>query len=318
MHWAHRVRGRFLDGQLYVNLHGYGGSRPVPPIEALARLLRALGVDRVPADVDEASALYRSLLDGKRVLVLLDDARDAGQVRPLLPGSPGCVALVTSRERLTGLIARDGARSMVLDVLSDREARDLLADLLADRAVAHPKATAELATLCGNLPLALRVAAANLAARPHTSIAAFVAALAANRLDGLEVDGDPHSGVRGAFDASYATLAEDARRLFRRLGLLPCMESTAQEAATLIGADVTSAACLLRRLAAAHVIEEHAAGRYGLHKRVHRALGPASVRLVGHRPGSGPVSSSLSAHNRAAAQAFLARALGSAGLHLTK
>ncbi|MFC4118898.1 AfsR/SARP family transcriptional regulator [Nonomuraea zeae] len=292
--WGHRVRDRFPGGQLYVHLHGHGERPPMPPAEALAGFLRALGASRVPADVGEASALYRSLLDGRRVLVLLDDARDAAQVRPLLPGSHGCVALVTSRDRLTGLVARDGARPMALGVMSDREARDLLTGLLADRAAADPEAAMELARLCGNLPMALRAAAANLTSRPHEGIAAYAAALAADRLGGLEVDGDPHSGVRGAFDASYATLGQGARLLFRQLGAPGPADVTAAEAATLIGGDVAAAARLLRELAAAHLVEEHATGRYGMPDllRVYAAekasgTGPARSRRATSLYGAG-------------------------------
>ncbi|MEV0387066.1 AfsR/SARP family transcriptional regulator [Nonomuraea sp. NPDC050643] len=278
-HWAHRVRDRFPDGQLYVSLRGYG--TPVRPGDALAGFLRALGVPagRVPSDVHEAGGLYRSLLTGRRLLVLLDDARDPDQVRPLLPGGPGCLALVTSRDRLTGLIARDGARPLTLDVLSDPEAHALLTALIGDHLPTAPQTDpahpcgdgiaaapgAELARLCGNLPLALRIAAANLAARPHTTPTEYAATLATDPLGGLDVDGDPRTGVRAAFDASYAALEEDARNLFRRLGPLPAAHVTAQEAATLIAAAPATAARLLRRLATAHVVEEHAAGRYGLH-----------------------------------------------------
>ncbi|HYW23941.1 MAG TPA: AfsR/SARP family transcriptional regulator [Terriglobales bacterium] len=171
VHWSHRVAARFSDGQLYANLRGH--ATPTRPIEALARFLRALGVpgERVPADVDEAGALFRSVVAGRRMLILLDDARDAEQVRPLLPGSPECLTLVTSRDRLGGLIARDGARPLALAALADGEAHRLLATLLgATRVAAEPRATAEVARLCGNLPLALRLAAADLAIHPDSSI----------------------------------------------------------------------------------------------------------------------------------------------------
>jgi len=171
VHWSHRVAARFSDGQLYANLRGH--ATPTRPIEALARFLRALGVpgERVPADVDEAGALFRSVVAGRRMLILLDDARDAEQVRPLLPGSPECLTLVTSRDRLGGLIARDGARPLAMAALADGEAHRLLATLLgATRVAAEPRATAEVARLCGNLPLALRLAAADLAIHPDSSI----------------------------------------------------------------------------------------------------------------------------------------------------
>jgi DNA-binding SARP family transcriptional activator len=214
LHWSHHVAPRFPDGQLYANLRGGATATPTRPIEALARFLRALGVpgDQVPSDVDEASALFRSLVAGRRMLILLDDAHDAEQVRPLLPGSSGCLTLVTSRDRLGGLMARDGARPLTLDVLTDDEAHHLLATLLgATRVTAEPRATAEVARLCGNLPLALRLAAANLATHPRSSIADYVARLTGDRLDAPEVDGDPTAGVRAAFDLSYAALTPDAQ-----------------------------------------------------------------------------------------------------------
>jgi DNA-binding SARP family transcriptional activator len=193
VHWGHRVRDWFADGQLYVNLRGHATDAPMRPIEALARLLRALDMSAVPSDVDEAAARYRSLMAGKRMLVLLDDARDPDQVRPLLPGSPGCMALVTSRDRLAGLVARDGAAPMVLDVLSDAETHALLARLLgADRVRAEPTAAAELARLCGNQPFAVRIAAANLATHPRTSIAEYATRLSGDRPEWLQTDDDGH------------------------------------------------------------------------------------------------------------------------------
>jgi DNA-binding SARP family transcriptional activator len=264
VHWAHHTRRRFPDGQLYVNLRGHAQAPPMPPLDALARFLRALGVpdDEVPPDLDEASALYRSLLAGKRMLVLLDNAADPGQVRPLLPGSPGNLALVTSRDRLDGLAARDGAVRLILDVLGDGEAADLLAHVLDERVRAEPRAAAELARLCGNLPLALRIAAANLSTRRHTSIAAYAARLAGDRLGGLQVDGD---GVRATFDLSYAALPVQARRLFRLLGLVPGPDITAPAAAALAGTDPATVTLALDRLATAHLVDEDAPGRYTMH-----------------------------------------------------
>jgi DNA-binding SARP family transcriptional activator len=176
-HWAHRVRDRFPDGQLYTNLRGYSDAAPLAPIQVLARFLRALGVpaDHVPADLDEAASLYRTRLAGKRLLILLDNARSPDQVRPLLPGVAGCLVVITSRDRLSGLVARDGARRISLDVLSPEETRDLLARLLgAERTAAEPDACAELGRLCAHLPLALRIAAAHLLDRPGQSIESYV------------------------------------------------------------------------------------------------------------------------------------------------
>jgi DNA-binding SARP family transcriptional activator/Flp pilus assembly protein TadD len=267
--WAHRVRDRFGDGQLYVNLRGYAPAPPMRSIDALAGFLHALGVPakQVPVDLDEAAGLYRTLLAGKRMLVLLDNARSAEQVRPLLPGSPGCLLLVTSRDRLGGLVAKEGARRLTLDVLPPEEANQLLGRLLGGTRVhGEPAAAAELARACAHLPLALRIAAANLADRPQCSIAGYVAELRrGDRLGALAVDGDEQAAVRAAFALSCTALAPETRRLFRLLGLVPGSEVTAAAAAALIGAPPQQAARLLDRLAAAHLIEQDTAGRFAFH-----------------------------------------------------
>jgi DNA-binding SARP family transcriptional activator len=176
VHWAHQVRHRFGDGQLYVDLGGTtGGARPAP-IQALTYLLRGLGVARadIPDELDQAAALYRTLLADRRALVVLDDARDTDQLRPLLPGNPGCLVLVTSRDQLVGLVAQQGARRLTLDALTPDEAKALLVRVLGDRRVrTEPVATAELLRACGRLPLALRIAAADLAGQPRRSIASY-------------------------------------------------------------------------------------------------------------------------------------------------
>src|SRR6266498_2801800 len=197
-----------------------------------------------------AAGQFRSLLAGRRVLVVLDNARDAEQVRPLLPGSPGCLALVTSRDRLAGLVASHGASRLTLDVLPRGEAVALLARIVGqDRVDAEPEAAAGLAAACAHLPLALRIAAANLACEPDQPISAYLARLrGGDRLAELAVDGDPHAAVGGAFDCSYAALAADARRLFRLLGLVPGPELTAEAAAALADLPVTRAERLLKRL----------------------------------------------------------------------
>jgi DNA-binding SARP family transcriptional activator len=269
VHWAHRVRERFPDGQLYVNLRGYAAGEPLRPVEALAGFLVTLGVpaEEVPTEDEPAAALYRSLLAGKRMLVLLDNARAADQVRPLLPGSPGCLVLVTSRDRLGGLIARDGAIRLDLDALTVDESVALLTRLLGPRrAAGEPAAVAELARRCDHLPLALRIAGANLAAHPVRRIAAYAAELAGgDRLRALEVDGDAQAGVRVAFDHSYLALPADAQRLFRLLGLPPGPDITAPAAAALGGIASDQAGKLLRRLAAAHLIDESTPDRYVVH-----------------------------------------------------
>jgi len=268
VHWAHRVRQRFPDGQLFLNLRGYDAGPPMRPIDALARLLHGLGVpaEQVPMELAEAGAFLRSMLADKRMLIVLDNARGPDQVRPLLPGSPGCLVLVTSRDALTGLVARDGAYRVGLDALTPGEAGTLLARLLgAGRVAAEPAAATELARLCGRLPLALRIAAANLTGRPTDPVAGFVAQLRSDRLAALEVAGDEQGGVRAAFDLSYAALPATAQRLFRLLGLAPGAEISTAAAAALAGASLDGAAGDLDRMAAAHLVDPHQPGRYAVH-----------------------------------------------------
>ncbi len=265
VHWAHRAGNRFPDGQLYADLRGFAAAPPVRPVEALTGFLAALGVpaEQVPVEQDAAAALFRSALAGRRVLVVLDDAAGVDQVRPLLPGTPGCLVLVTSRHRLGGLVARDGARRFTLDVLTESEATTLLGRLIdPDRVAAEEDAAARLCRLCAYLPLALRIAAAELAG----GLADQVARLSAgDRLGALAVEDDPDSAVRVAFDASYTALDPAERRLFRLLGLAPAVHFTPAAAAALAGLADTRAAALLDRLAAAHLLDRPAAGRYTWH-----------------------------------------------------
>ena len=268
VHWAHRARGRFPDGQLYVNLQGWSPGPPLRPIEALARFLRSLGVagERVPMAEDEAAALYRTLLADRRMLVLLDNAHSAEQVRPLLPGSPGCLVLVTGRDRLAGLTVREGAHRITLGVLSRDEALTLLTRVLgADRVAAEPRAAGDLVDACARLPLALRIAAANLLGNPGQTIADYLADLTADGLAGLAVEGDGESAIRAAFDLSYQRLAADDRALFRLLGLVPGPDVTADAAAALAGVTQRSARRALDRLAGAHLLDQQTSGRFASH-----------------------------------------------------
>ncbi|WP_018352512.1 AfsR/SARP family transcriptional regulator [Longispora albida] len=266
--WAHRARPSFPGGQLYANLHGYSTAPPVPPIEVLARFLRALGVTppHVPAELEEASALYRSLLSERRFLVVLDNARTVEQVRPLLPAGPGSLALVTSRDRLTGLVARDGARRLDLRVLHQSESLALLSQLAGvERVAAEPDAAAELAEYCAGLPLALRVTAAQLTDHTGRRITDHLAELRELRIAGLAIPGDPESSVRGAIDLSYRELAPGARRAFRFLGLVPGPDFTGPAVAALTGATEAEARQTLGQLAAACLLDEHQPGRYTFH-----------------------------------------------------
>jgi DNA-binding SARP family transcriptional activator/tetratricopeptide (TPR) repeat protein len=267
--WAHQVAGSFPDGQLYVNLRGYDPGAPVPAADALAGFLRALGVpgQDIPAGLDERAARYRSLLAGRRVLVVLDNARDAGQVRPLLPGAPGCLVVVTSRDALAGLIARDGAERVDLDLLPLADAVTLLRSLIGSRAGADPSATAALAARCARLPLALRIAAELAAARPAVPLAELAGELAGQqqRLDLLQAAGDDHTAVRAVFSWSCQNLSPPAARLFRLLGLHPGAEVTACAAASLTRTTPAKARPLLAELARAHLLTEQVPGRFGRH-----------------------------------------------------
>ncbi|MYX14721.1 helix-turn-helix domain-containing protein [Streptomyces sp. SID8374] len=267
-HWAHTRRAHFADGQLFVDLRGHSPLPTLRPGDVLAQFLRALGAppDQLPADEDEAAALYRTLLADKQMLIVLDNARDAEQVRPLIPGARGCGVVITSRSRLAGLVVSDGARQLALDVLDPDEARRLLGSIIGECvATADEEAARRLVEVCGGLPLAIRIAGANLVAR-DTGIASYCAELAGDdMLSRLRIEGDRRSTVRAAFDLSYLALPAGARRMFRLLGLMPGPDVSVNGAAAL--ADTTSAAAaeLLVTLTDAHLVRERAAGRFGLH-----------------------------------------------------
>ncbi|MFC6846761.1 BTAD domain-containing putative transcriptional regulator [Streptomyces caelestis] len=270
VHWAHQVRDRFPDGQLYVNLHGFDHDRPpLKAGEALELLLRSLGLGapEIPLNAEAQARVYRTLLADQRLLLLLDNAASAEQVRPLLPGSASCCVVVTSRNRLGDLVARDGAHTLPLDFLPPAEAFALLSQTLgADRVNAEPLAADELIRLCGSLPLALRVAAARLAGDPGLRLADLVAEMSAgSRLEALEPDGVDNSPLRTAFSASFRVLSFAARRLFRLLGLFPGPDFTAEVAASLLDVPLPQARRLLSALAAAHLVESATPGRYRFH-----------------------------------------------------
>jgi tetratricopeptide (TPR) repeat protein/transcriptional regulator with XRE-family HTH domain len=267
--WAHRAAGRYPDGQLYVNLRGYDLDQPVTAAEALARFLAALGVpsQNIPAGVDERAARYRTELAGRRMLIVLDNAAAAEQVRPLLPGTPSCTVVVTSRNSLAGLVAVDGARRMDLDLLPVEEAITLLRTLIGDRVNADPDAAAAMAEQCARLPLALRVAAELAITRPAIPLAKLVAELTdqRRRLDLLAAGGDPRASVAAVFSWSLRHLPDDATRTFRLLGVDPAPDIDVYAAAALIGADVESAHRLLDALTRAHLVQPTGPGRYAMH-----------------------------------------------------
>jgi tetratricopeptide (TPR) repeat protein len=289
LQWAHRVADRFPDGQLYANLRGFdaGAGQPTDPADVLRGFLDAFGVhpERVPHDTESLAALYRSLLADRKMLVLLDNAADVAQVRPLLPASPDCLVIVTSRRELSALAAREGALLVQLDVLSAQEANELLVERLGeDRAAAEPWAVTELATLCARLPLALSVIVARAAAAPRLPLGALAAELTelGGRLDALDV-GDPAANVRTVLSLSYRHLAAASARMFRLLGLHPGPDISACAAASLAGVPAAEARSALRDLVRASLLMETVPGRYAFHDllRAYAAEQAASHREPG-------------------------------------
>jgi tetratricopeptide (TPR) repeat protein len=268
VHAAHRLTDHFPDGTLFLDLHGYTESvTPVPPGRALQRLLLAIGVpgERIPAEVDDQAALWRTRLAGKRMLIVLDNARTADQVRPLLPATPGCLVLVTSRRRL---VALDDARSLSIDVLPDADAAALFARVAgADRVAGHPDAVEEVVARCGRLPLAVRIAAARLRARPTWTVRDLADQLGdrAAVIDRLD---DGERSVLAALALSVDDLDADRQRVFRRLSLHPGTDVDPGAAAALDGADPGWAAEVLEGLIDAHLLIQAVPGRYLFHDLV--------------------------------------------------
>jgi DNA-binding SARP family transcriptional activator/tetratricopeptide (TPR) repeat protein len=270
VHGAHRVAARFPDGQLYVNLRGYDPERPMPPADALAGFLGALGVPgpEMPAGLDERAARFRGLVAGRRMLIVLDNASDAEQVRPLLPAARGCAVIVTSRDKMPGLVARDGAVRVELDLMPAGEAVALLESLIGPRAKAEPSATATLAARCCGLPLALRVAAELAVSRPQITLTSLSAELAdqQRRLDLLDAGGDSRTAVRAVFSWSCRHLDAETARAFRLSGLHPGPDLDVYAVAALAQTTAGRAAWLLRRLDQVHLIQWRAEpGRHALH-----------------------------------------------------
>lgn len=269
VHWAYRVADQFPDGQLYADLQGWGPSAdPVRPADVIDRFLDALGVpaEQVPTGADARQDLYRSLMAGRRMLVVLDNARDATQVRPLLPGGSACLVLVTSRSQLASLVAAEGAYPVSLGVLTVAEGRELLAVRLgADRVAAEPGPVGELVELCAGLPLALAITASRAALHPGMPIAALVSELrdAAGRLAVLDA-GDGFS-VAAVFTRSYENLPAQVRVMFRLLGIHPGPDISVAAAASLAGTSVEEARSMLAQLAEASLLTEHRPGRFRFH-----------------------------------------------------
>jgi DNA-binding SARP family transcriptional activator len=281
--FAHQVASQFPDGQLYLNLRGFGpAGSPVRPGQAVRSFLDAFQVPpaRVPAELTAQAALLRSLLAGRRVLLVLDNARDAEQVRPLLPGSPGCVVLVTSRSQLTSLAAAEGAGLLTLDLLTEPEGTDLLTRRLGrDRVGGATRASTELVGLCGRLPLALSIAAARAAANPGLSLATLVTELRATgqRLAGLDA-GDAVSDVRAVFSWSCRRLSRPAARMFRLLGLLPGPDISLPGCASLAGMPPDEARQALAELTRTHLVAEPRPGRFTCHDLLRAYAAEESAR----------------------------------------
>jgi tetratricopeptide (TPR) repeat protein len=270
VHWAHRVRGRFHDGQLYVNLRGHDpDGQALEPVTAVRQLLNALGVssDAVPANLDAAVGWYRSLLVGKRVLVVLDNARDAGQVRSLVPGASGCMVVVTSRNELPGLVAVDGALPLTLDLFSAAEAGRMLAGRLgAERVAAEATAVDAIIAQCAGLPLALAVVVGRVVSRPRLALAEVAAELCdTGGLGALSGGDDPRSDVRATFSWSVRALDGEAARMFRLLAVHPGPDVAAPAVASLSGIPPRLVRALLAKLTGAHLVTEHVSGRFVLH-----------------------------------------------------
>lgn len=271
LHWAHQVKDRFPDGQLFVNLRGYDPGVPVTPDQALRRFLRALGVpaDQIPRDVDDAAALYRSLLAERRVLILLDNAATVSQVRPLLPGTGTSLVVVTSRNRLAGLTVRDGARRLTLGTLPEPEAIALLRAVTSGyRPGDDGEKLTQLARLCARLPLALRIAAERAASHPHMRIDDLISDLRDESAlwDALSTGIDEEAeAVHSVFAWSYRALPESSARLFRLLGIHPGPEFSLHAAAALCEFSLSRTRQLLDDLVGAHLLEQTAPDRFQFH-----------------------------------------------------
>ena len=271
LRWAHDHSDRFPDGQLYVNLRGFEpAAEAVPPVVALRGFLDALGVPpgSGPMDLDAQVGLYRSMLTGRRMLIVLDNARDAEQVRPLLPGVPGCAVVVTSRQQLSGLVAVEGARPITLDLLTAAESHELLASRLSGgRVAAEPRPVEGIVERCSGLPLALAIVAARAAAHPGFPLAALDRELAEQQgsLDGSAGGGDPVTDLRSVFSWSYRALGEPAARLFRLLGLHPGPDISVRAAASLAALPERQVRPILGELVRTQLMVERVPGRYTCH-----------------------------------------------------
>jgi DNA-binding SARP family transcriptional activator/tetratricopeptide (TPR) repeat protein len=270
VHWARRLMHKFPDGQLFVDLRGYDPElAPVQPAEALAGFLRALGLaeQEIPADIGERTAAFRNMLAGRQILIILDNASSAEQVHGLLAGSPSCVVVVTSRDRLAGIVARHGAIPIEIDVLPASDAVALLRVLVGDRVDAEPDAAMMLAVQCARLPLALRVAAELAVASPAVPLRALAHELEdeQRRLEWLNAGGDPRTMVRSVFSWSFRRLSAAAAGSFRLLGLHPGPDFDLYAAKALTGSAPDEARSTLDTLTTAHLVRRTSGDRYAMH-----------------------------------------------------
>ena len=272
IHWAHRIVGDFPDGQLWVDLRGFDQDAPLDPGVALSGFLRALGVppEEVPGELEARTALYRTLLFDRRVLILLDNASEAQQVRPLLPGAPTCLVIITSRDRLTGLVARDGVQRIDLDVLPEPDALDLLRALIGARVDADPDAARAVINRCAALPLALRITAEWATAHPKATLRQLADELTDERrlLDLLDAGGDPRTAIRAVFSWSTRHLSDAGYAALRRLGLHPGPNFDAPTLSALLETTTDRARAALRELSGTHLIEPADRDRFTMHDLV--------------------------------------------------
>jgi DNA-binding SARP family transcriptional activator/Tfp pilus assembly protein PilF len=291
LQWAHQYADRFPDGQLFVDLRGFSPeAHPVDPATAIRGFLDALGVDAedLPATMDAQAALWRTLANDKRLLVVLDNAAGTAQVVPLLPGGSTSTVLVNSRDHLTGLITGHGAHPIAVDILSDAEALDLLGTRLGpERLVAEPDAVDELLAHCGGFPLALSIVAGQALSHPDFPLAAIAAELRDNRLAALD-DDDPAVSLPSVLSWSYASLSDEQARAFRLLGAVPCGDIRPAAVASLLDRSIQDTRAILRALERASLLRQDHPGRYGMHDLVRAYAGrhagpeaePALRRLV--------------------------------------
>jgi len=298
VHWAHRMRAWFPDGQLYLNLRGFEASAPpVQPGEAIRVFLDALAVPahRIPVGLAEQVGLYRSLVADRRILVVLDNARDSEQVRPLLPGGEAARVVITSRNRLLGLVAAEGARPLPLGTMDEGEANELLRHRLGSgRVDREPAAAAEIVARCGGLPLALALVAARVAADPRFTLQELALELqdSVTPLDSMTTGQDQATDLRHVFSRSYATLSAQGQAMFRMLGLHPGPQTAEATAASMANRSLEETRRILAELYDAGLATEIAPGIYTLHDLLHAYARELSEREDARRTGTRPSTAS--------------------------